>query len=491
VSATPAPEHTQPAGLDTPGAQAAAGAPVTATTGPLRSALVSVFAAAFLVTIKLVAGLLSGSLGLVAEAVHSGTDLVAALLTYLALRVAVRPPDEDHPYGHGKAEHLAALGEATFLVLASAFIGVQAVLRLTSTTPADVHATTLTFVVTGVVLVTDLSRMIVSHRAAVRHGSAALASNALHFASDLAGTLAVLIGLILVHAGTNDADSVAALCVAVLVIVAAARLMRANVGVLMDRTPEEAEAIARAAIVTAEPAIELRRLRVRAAGGRHFVEVTVGDRPDAALGQSHALADHLEEAVRDALPGSDVVVHVEPGASEGDLRERASAAALTVRGVREVHNVRVVDVGGRLELSLHLKLPADLDLGAAHEIANAVEAAIEEAVPEARDVHTHIEPLSGEAAAREREQARRDVAAEDLLVRGIVREVTGAPPVLLRFRTGDRGLVALLTVRLAGAQTLDSAHETASDIERRVRDAAPTIAEVIVHTEPAEAPTSG
>jgi cation diffusion facilitator family transporter len=460
-----------------------------ATRGILRSALGSVFAAAFLVTLKLVAGLVSGSLGLVAEAVHSGTDLVAALLTFLALRVAVRPPDRDHPYGHGKAEHLAALGEGAFLVLASAFIAGQAIVRLSAGGHHEVDAKAWTFAVLGVVLIVDCSRLLISRRAAIRHGSPALASNALHFASDMVGTIAVLVGLVFAANGTPEADSVAALVVAVLVVVAAVRLMRRNVNVLMDATPEEAEAAARAAIRDAEPDIELRRLRVRAAAGRNFVEATVGVPPDAALGEGHAVADSIEEAVRRTLPGSDVVVHVEPGAGEGDLRQRASAAALTVRGVREVHNVRVVDVEGAPELSLHLKLPAGLELGEAHDIACAVERAITEAVPEVVDVHTHIEPLSSEAEGAQ--PRRSEIAEEERIVRDLVREVTGSQPDALRFRTGADGLVVLLTVHLAGTQTLDEAHEVASELERRIRDRAPAIDEVIVHTEPAEAPGAG
>lgn len=453
----------------------------------LRSALGSVLAAAFLVTLKLVAGLVSGSLGLVAEAVHSGTDLVAALLTFLALRVAIRPADRDHPYGHGKAEHLAALGEGGFLVLASAFIGVQAVGRLIEGGEHEVDANAWTFAVLAVVLVVDITRMTVSHRAAVRHGSPALASNALHFASDMVGTISVLIGLLLTRAGTPAADSVAALVVAVLVVTAAVRLMRRNVDVLMDATPEEAQATARAAILAAEPTVELRRLRVRAAAGRNFVEATIAVPPDAALGEGHAVADSIEEAVRRDLPGSDVVVHVEPGTAGADVRERASAAALTVRGVREVHNVRTTAIEGRMELSLHLKLPADLDLGAAHEIACAVEAAIHDAVPEVVDVHTHIEPLATGAAGAE--PTRREVAEEEAVVRSIVADLTGAPAEDVRFRAGDDGLVVLLTVRLEGAQTLDQAHDVASELERRIRARAPAIDEVIVHTEPAGAAT--
>lgn len=474
----------------------AAGAPVkrpgAASKGPLRSALVSVVAASFLVALKLIAGIASGSLGLVAEAVHSGTDLVAALLTFLALRVAVRPPDRDHPYGHGKAEHLAALAEGAFLVLASGAIAVQAIGRLSGSGHHDVDAQWWTFAVMGVVLAVDLSRMLVSHRAARIHNSPALASNALHFASDLVGTLAVLVGLILVRAGRPEADAVAALVVAALVIVAAARLMRRNVGVLMDATSQEAEAAARSAIVAVEPDIELRRLRVRSAAGRHFVEAVVGYRPDAALGQSHVVADEIEDAVRRALPDSDVVVHVEPGTAGRDLRERASAAALTVRGVHEVHNVRVLTVSGRPELSLHLKLPAEVDLGSAHEIATAVEAAIHAAVPEAGDVLTHIEPLApANADSAHPEPRGAAVAAEAATVRAIVEAATGAAPVRLRFRAGDDGLVALLTVALPGDQTLDAAHRAATDIEREIRLRAPAIAEVIVHTEPGDSSPRG
>jgi divalent metal cation (Fe/Co/Zn/Cd) transporter len=301
----------------------------------------------------------------------------------------------------------------------------------------------------------------------------------------MVGTVAVLIGLLFTRAGSPAADSIAALVVAVLVVVAAVRLMRRNVNVLMDATPEEAQAAAQAAIADAEPEIELRRLRVRAAAGRNFVEATVAVPPDAALGEGHAVADSIEEAVRGALPGSDVVVHVEPGTGEGDLRERASAAALTVRGVREVHNVRIVDVEGSPELSLHLKLPADLDLGAAHDIACAVEAAIHDSVPEVGDIYTHIEPLSTDAEGAEPRWA--EVADEERIVRNVVRELTGGQAEALRFRAGDGGLVVLLTVRLDGAQTLDQAHDIASELERRIRGQAPAIDEVIVHTEPAEA----
>ena len=148
----------------------------------------------------------------------------------------------------------------------------------------------------------DASRTVVSFRGGRQYRSDALLANALHFASDLAGTLAVLAGLVAAALGFPEGDAIAALFVAGLVVVAAGRLLRRNVDVLMDRAPVDAEETARRAIAALEPPVELRRLRVRAAGGAHFVDVVIGIAPGAAVGQGHAAADRVEEAVRESLP---------------------------------------------------------------------------------------------------------------------------------------------------------------------------------------------
>jgi cation diffusion facilitator family transporter len=448
-------------------------------TAQRRTALISVLAAAGLLAVKLATGLATNSLGLVSEAIHSGTDLVAALLTFFAVGVSARPADVGHAYGHGKAEHLAALGEAGILVLASLFVAGRAILHLVGSVEPDVDAAWYALVVVGVVIVIDASRAIVSWRTARRYRSVALQSNALHFASDLAGSTAVLVGLLLVREGVARADSAAALFVAVLVLFAAARLMRTNVDVLMDRVPAEAEAAALAAIGGLQPQVDLRRLRMREAGGQQFADVVIGVSPDAAVGQGHAAADRVEAALQQALPGSDVVVHVEPHEPAG-LRERAQAAALSVPRVREIHNVSVLDVDGRNEVSLHLKLPGELSLEEAHQIAEDVERAIRAAVPAVAAVQTHLEPLSEEVHV----QAAEDVDDERSLVLRIVRDELGREPRELRFLHTDEGLVAFLTLGLDPDASLSAAHAQASEIEQRVRAARPEIADVIVHTEP-------
>ena len=449
-----------------------------------RTALFSILAAGLLVAVKLVTGLVTGSLALLAEAAHSGTDLVAAILTFYALRVAVRPADREHPYGHGKAEHLAALAEGVFLLLVSAAIVFESVRRLTGDAGSEVEASWWAFTVLGLVLVVDVSRAAVSWRAARRYSSAALAANALHFASDFAGTLAVIAGLVLVRAGQESADAWAALFVAGLVVVAAVRLMRRNVDVLMDQAPSQAVEKARAAIAAVEPLAEVRRLRVREAGGGVFVDVVVAIAADAALGQGHAVADNVERAIEEALPRSDVTVHIEQRESE-DLRERATGAALSVRRVREVHNVRSVRVdGGRLDLSLHVKLPAEETLSDAHRIADEVERSIRDAVPEVVRVHVHLEPLAGALAGTlpppaELEQLRAGLAA-------IARELTGGEPRELHVHREPRGIVAFVTVALPGSATLAAAHEIAARIEARAEGTLAEVAEVVVHTEPDE-----
>ncbi len=442
-----------------------------------RSALVSVAAAATLVVLKLSVGLATHSLGLISEAAHSGTDLVAALLTYFAIRVAARPADVQHQFGHDKAEHLSALAEAGFLALVSVFISFRAIERLTGVTHAHVRVTWYALAVLVVVIAIDVSRTVVSWRTSRRYESAALASNALHFGSDMLGSVAVLVGLLFAQHGHQNADAVAALFVGGLVLFAATRLIKVNVDVLMDRAPVEAEAAALAAIGAMHPTVEVRRIRMRQAAGRQFADIVIGVPPGAAVGQGHAAADAVEAAVGRALPNADVVVHVEPIA-DASVRERAHAAAIGVPSVREVHNLVLVDVDGRTELSLHVKLPGDLSLDEAHAIAEQLEAAISAAVPEIAGVQTHLEPLAETTAAREVE------ADGAVLVRRIVREATGSEPRELRFLNTTRGLVAFLTLGLEGTHRLDEAHARASEIEERIRRERPDIADVIVHTEP-------
>jgi cation diffusion facilitator family transporter len=445
-----------------------------------RTTLASIAAASLLVVLKLGVGLVTGSLGLVSAGIESSGDVVAATLTFFAVRLGGRPADPGHPYGHRRAENLGALGEAAILLIGGVIVSIEAIRHLVSASGAPDTRWYL-FLVIAIALVVDLVRTIVSARTARRYGSAALRSNAFHFAGDMAGSVVVLIGLLLVRAGFAQGDTIAALVIAAIIFAAAGRLIAENANVLMDRTPAEAGEAAERAITSLEPDIELSRLRLRESAGRYFADVVVSVPPAQAVVEGHRAADLVEGAVESALPGSDVVVHVEPRRRGLDLRDRVLATALAEPLVREAHDVTIFEHQGSASVSLHLKFPADLDLRTAHEVAERVERAIL-ARPGVAGVQTHLEPLERPLSAR-RADEHADLQATREVER-LVRERTGSGPRRVRLLSTDVGRVVFLTLKVDGRRSLSDAHRLAGELEEELRQQVQDIADVVVHTEP-------
>jgi len=448
-----------------------------------KTALTSVGAALGLIVLKVTTGVITGSLAFISGALDSGLDLITALMTLFAVGLAARPADAEHPWGHAKVEHLAALAESSLLFLASIWIAYSASQRLGSSSPPEVDATWWAILVILIVMLVDAGRTVVSYRASVKHRSAALQSNALNFVGDFFGSGGVLVGLVFVRAGYPKADAIAALFIAALVLVAAARLAFKNADILIDRSPRSTTETARAAIDGLDPPVDLKQLRVREAGGHYYAEVVIGVAPEAVVGEGHAAADQIERALKGMLHGGEVVVHVEPE-SETGLIEAARAAAMSVRGVREIHNLTVAELEGRHEVSLHLKFPGDLTLSGAHELASQVEQAIMSARPEISAVVTHLEPLDEEVTGRTAPRVQtRDYGDA---IRQLVRKATGAPPRSLRFVRTEDGLVVYMVVALDPEISLSEAHKRASEIELRVHRKCPGIKRLVIHTEPDE-----
>jgi cation diffusion facilitator family transporter len=447
---------------------------------PQRTTLVSILVAAALVALKLGVGLASGSLGLVSAGIESSGDVVAATLTFFAVRLGGRPADSGHPYGHRRAENLGALGESAILLVGGLLVSVDAINRLASgAKPPEIHW--YQFAVLAVAIALDLSRASISLTAARRHSSPALRSNAFHFAGDTLGSLAVLAGLLAVDSGLSAGDPAAALLVAGIIFVIAARLIAENANVLMDRTPPEARGAAERAIAALGAGIELRRLRLRESAGRYFADVIVSVPAGQALVEGHRAADLVETAVEEVLPGSDVVVHVEPRRRGLDLRDRVLAIALTEPLVKEAHDITIFQRGGSASVSLHLKFPSDLDLGSAHETAERVERAIL-ATPGVGEVQTHLEPLERPLSARPLD-AGPDLETVREIER-LVRERTGSAPRKVRLLTTDAGRVLFLTLGVDQKESLTDAHRLAGDLEEELRQRVDGIADVVVHTEP-------
>jgi cation diffusion facilitator family transporter len=443
-----------------------------------RTTLVSIAAAGLLVVLKLGVGLIAGSLALISAGVESSGDVVAAILTFFAVRLGRQPADPEHPYGHGRAENLGALGEAGILLAGGLVVAVEAIRHLISPsgTP-DTHW--YVFAVIAIALIVDLTRTVISLRTARRYGSPALRANGFHFAGDMAGSVAVLIGLLLVRAGFARGDASAALVIAAIILATAARLIAENANVLMDRTPAEAREAAERALVRLEPDIELVRLRLRESAGRYFADVIVAVAPGAAVVEGHQAANLIEATIETELPGSDVVVHVEPRRSGLDLRDRVLAIALAEPLVKETHDVTIYENGGSASVSLHLKFPADLALQEALAVTQRIEQAIR-ARPGVSAVQTHLEPLERPLSTRPATTST-DLDAKREIKR-IVLERTGTAPERIRLLATQAGRVVFLTLNVGAQTSLIDAHQLASELEEHLRQQIPDITDVIVHT---------
>ncbi len=441
-----------------------------------RTALVSLVAAIVLVVVKLVVGLASGSLGILAEAAHSGIDAVSAVLTLYAVGVAERPADREHPYGHGKAQHLAALGEAVFLSGAAVWIAVEAILRLQSGS-SPINPRPYVFVVIVFVLIIDATRTTVSLRTGRRQRNAALIANAWHFGSDFAGTVAVLIGLGLAAAGVPGGDSVAAIFVAVIVLIAAVRLGRGNVDVLMDRAPSGLTGLVERVVRSVAGVAEVRSVRVREAGGESFADIVIGVSRLEGIEQMHEISDQVEQAVRDSLGRAQVQVHVEPAAlAEERPNERVAAAAMRVPGVVEAHNITVLEDAGGRAVTLHVRLPEDATLRQAAQAVERLKREILAEVGIAR-VYAHVEPSAPDA------QPAHDVSTTEPEVRGraqaAVRSVAGTAGEVVVYRQGGR-LLVVTSLPADPGTSVREAHALASRVEDAVRDALGAVDDVIV-----------
>jgi cation diffusion facilitator family transporter len=448
--------------------------------GKNRTAVASIVAATALVLLKLTTGIATGSLGLVSAGIESSGDVIAAILTFFAIRLAGKPADEEHQYGHARAENVAALGEAAILIGGGIFVVHQANNQLTSGGTHELTAAWYVFAVLAIAIVIDVSRTLTSLRTAREYNSAALRSNAFHFGADLAGTFAVLVGLVLVRAGYQRADAIVALFIAVLIFSAAARLVLENVRSLMDTASTTAREAARRAIADIEPAVELGRLRIREAAGQYFADVVVRVPATAALAEGHAAADAVEHALESALPGADVVVHVEPNDDPASEVEQVLGAALSVPGVREAHNVTVLRVGEQLEVSLHLKVPADTTLAAGNALVRDVQQSITQRLPNVTRVQTHLEPLEPPLEA---EPVTADTDTEQTIQR-LVHETADVDPHLLRLLRADNRLLLFLAVTLPDDITVAEAHRIASTIEQKIHNQLPQIDEIVLQTEP-------
>ena len=285
-----------------------------------RVAFLSVLAAIFLTSFKLVVGILTGSLGILSEALHSALDFVAAAITWLAVRLSDKPADRDHHYGHGKIENLSALIETLLLLITCVWIIYEAVSRLISG-ETHIEVTIWSYIVVISSIIIDFSRSSALMRVAKKHNSQALEADALHFSTDIWSSSVVLLGLICANFGIFIADSIAALVVALIVIYVSYKLGKRSINVLLDRVPEETYLKIKSILDGLTEIEQYHDLKVRAAGAEFFVELNIHVKSELSILQSHDIATAIEKKIKNEILRCHVHVHIEPEEKFHEMEE--------------------------------------------------------------------------------------------------------------------------------------------------------------------------
>jgi len=366
------------------------------------AAMSSVIAAVGLTTMKIVVGVLTGSLGILAEAAHSGLDLVAALVTFLAVRISGRPADQEHLYGHGKVENLSALFETLLLLGTCAWIIYEAVQRL-FVKSVEVESSIWSFLVMGISIIVDVTRSRILYKAAKKYNSQALEADALHFKTDIWSSSVVILGLVGVAVAEavpalrflHFADAVAALGVALIVIFISIELGMRTIQGLLDAAPKGAVEQVRQTVEAVPGVVDCHDVRVRYSGPRLFVDAHILTGGNQTLDQAHALTEAVEAAVLRVMPNADVVVHpepVSPGNGLAEIMQNIETAVEALPDVTDCHEVNVHYAGGEMFVTAHVVVAGGQTLLAAHRLTETIEAAILQIVPGAK-ITVHPEPI--------------------------------------------------------------------------------------------------
>src|SRR5215831_19095399 len=468
--------------------------PASETQEKRRAALLSVGSALLLVSLKAFLVVRTGSLGVLSEALHSGLDLVAAVITFLSLRVSDQPADERHPYGHGKFENFSAFVETGLLVLTALYIIYEAFDRLFFHSVHIQPSLAAIFVLLGA-LVIDLTRARRLSHVAKKYSSEALEADALHFSTDVWSTLVVIVGVALVWAGNRwnlpwlaYADAIAGLAVAAVILWVGSQLGRRTLDALLDAAPSGLQEQIVSAIEQIDGVLGADRVRLRRAGNRYFVDATVSVARTANLDQVHALTDRIEKRVAQIVP-ADVIVHAEPRAPRDEHLFESVRAIAQGLGLA-VHDVTASQQDGHLFVELHLEVDENLSLRDAHRCATELEDGIRTLGKGNVDVNIHIEPLGRHIATpdtRAGEMRQLETSVESFLnhMPATYDELLNTHDV--RVRQVEHHILVSCHCVMKGDLSITRVHDVLAALEDSVKERFPQISRVTIHPEPPEA----
>jgi cation diffusion facilitator family transporter len=447
-----------------------------------KVAAISVVASGSMATLKFVVGVAIGSIALVSEALHSLVDFGATIITWMVVRVSDKPADAEHHYGHGKFESLSALGVVAVLYVLAGGILVEAYSRLIAgAAPPTISA--LPFIVLLIDIAVNLWRARALHQTAHDTRSQALEADALHFSSDVMGSLAVIVGLTLTALGFRWGDAAAAIAVAVAIALLGLRLARSTVETLLDRAPEGVAEQAATAIRRVPGVIGVERVRARTVGPTHFIEAAVNVPRTYPIDRVEDIKRAAQLAVKSAFDDADLTFTAVPSVLDNEtVRERIMVIARNA-GLA-IHHVTVHDLNHQLAVSLDLEVDADMALAGAHDITHRLEDAIKAEFGQAIEIDIHIEPLEPELPHGDDAPSERIEAIQRAL-NGIAASL-GTMHDIHNVRARDTGAGQIVNFHCRGKPELkvSEVHAAVDDIERALRRQFADIRRVIGHAEP-------
>ncbi|OGH11783.1 MAG: hypothetical protein A2857_04810 [Candidatus Levybacteria bacterium RIFCSPHIGHO2_01_FULL_36_15] len=445
-------------------------------------ALSSVFASFLLTFLKLIVGLLTGSIGIISEAAHSGLDLAAAFITYMAVRISGRPADISHHYGHGKVESFSAFIETLLLVSTSIWIVYEAVQRLLYKS-VEVHVTWYAFLVMAVSIVVDFTRSRALEKVAKATNSQALEADALHFKSDILSSAVVILGLIFLIMGVKSADAIAAIGVAVVVLRASYNLGKRTIDVLMDAVPTGLTNQVKEISESVEGVVSIERIRARPIGSSVFVDMVINISRKAPIERVGKITEAIEQKIKKAFDGADVVIHVKPVALEGEtLLERVQTIAAN-HGMN-AHDIFVNILHGKKVISFDIETSNALTVEEAHKKVEHIEIAIKNELGPDIVVNTHIEPAKPEALESQ-EVSSAELASINKKIEKIMVKIKPLKSIhkTSAYRVKNDLFISIHCV-FEENFPLEEAHSLSDTIERTIKVNIPAIKHVLVHVEP-------
>lgn len=452
-----------------------------------RAAIVSVIASIVLTLGKALAAYLSGSLALLSEAAHGLIDIAATLTTWFAIRAADKPADDEHHYGHGKIESVAALAECALLFALAGAVAWEAGTRLWSGAHPPVEVTPVVIGVLVVAILIDGTRWRALHVIARETFSEALAADALHFASDLVSTVLTLLGLVMVLAGFKHGDTVAALGVSLFIISAATKLAMRTVGTLVDTAPKGMRERLEDAALKVPGVASVEWLRLRPGGGRTHGEIGVKVSRTLPLEQVAEIKQVLAGALAVAVPNADLTITANPVQTDNEnALERVMMIAAKLRV--PIHHFTLQQVGSATSISLDMEVDSAMTLGAAHDLATRLEADIRADFGPDTEVETHLEPLM--MAARDGQDVVPEIidAIADILVSAAAQGTMIHDVHNVRARRTEAGLIVNFHCRADATLNVAAVHAGVDEIERQLRQSRTDIARVVGHAEPLRKP---